>query len=182
MAGLTKELIIQTVFELLNERPFSKITVKDIVERCGINRNTFYYYFRDITDAMEFSVKREMNRIMETHLEAEDVFDGLLQVMDMFSENKKALLHIYRSLDRAVMMREVDVLCEYMVSEYVLHAKDYIDIQNLSPEDQRIIRNFQKCILEGVLLDWMEHGMNENLTSDMRRGMEMMNLAVDRLG
>ncbi|MCD8338303.1 MAG: TetR/AcrR family transcriptional regulator [Lachnospiraceae bacterium] len=178
MADLTKELIIQTVFELLNERSFSKITVKDIVERCGINRNTFYYYFRDITDVMEFAVKREMNRIMETHLDAEDVFDGLLQVMDMFSENKRAFLHIYRSLDRAVMMHEVEVLCEYMVTEYVLRAKDYIEIQKLSPEDQRMIRNFQKCILEGVLLDWMEHGMNENLTSDMRRAMELMNLAV----
>ncbi|MCC8104134.1 MAG: TetR/AcrR family transcriptional regulator [Clostridiales bacterium] len=182
MAGLTKELIIQTVFELLNERSFSKITVKDIVERCGINRNTFYYYFRDIADVMEFAVKREMNRIMETHLDAEDVFDGLLQVMDMFSENKRAFLHIYRSLDRAVMMHEVEILCEYMVSEYVLRAKDYIDIQNYSPEDQRLIRNFQKCILEGVLLDWMEHGMNENLTSDMRRAMELMNLAVEQRG
>jgi len=182
VAGLTKERIIQTVFELLNERSFTKITVKDIVERCGINRNTFYCYFRDITDVMEFAVKREMNRIMETHLDAEDVFDGMLQVMEMFSENRRAFLHIYRSLDRAVMMHEIDILCEYMVSEYVLRAKDYIDVQTLPEEDQRIIRNFQKCILEGVLLDWLEHGMSENLTSDMRRAMELMDLAVHSYG
>ena len=52
MAGFTKEIIIQTLLELLNEKPLAKITVKDIVERCGVNRNTFYYHFRDIPDVM----------------------------------------------------------------------------------------------------------------------------------
>jgi len=41
MSGFTKEIIIRTLFELLNEKPLAKITVKDIVERCGVNRNTF---------------------------------------------------------------------------------------------------------------------------------------------
>ena len=44
MSGFTKEIIIRTLFELLNEKPLAKITVKDIVERCGVNRNTFYYH------------------------------------------------------------------------------------------------------------------------------------------
>ena len=37
MSGFTKEIIIRTLFELLNEKPLAKITVKDIVERCGVN-------------------------------------------------------------------------------------------------------------------------------------------------
>ena len=57
MAGFTKEIIIQTLLELLNEKPLAKITVKDIVERCGVNRNTFYYHFRDIPDVMYFASK-----------------------------------------------------------------------------------------------------------------------------
>ena len=56
MAGFTKEIIIQTLLELLNEKPLAKITVKDIVERCGVNRNTFYYHFRDIPDVMYLSL------------------------------------------------------------------------------------------------------------------------------
>lgn len=43
-----KQAIIDAFWELLEEKPLSKITVKDIVERCQINRNTFYYHFRDI--------------------------------------------------------------------------------------------------------------------------------------
>ena len=54
MSGFTKEIIAKTFTELLDEKPMSKITVKDIVERCGVNRNTFYYHFKDIYDVLEW--------------------------------------------------------------------------------------------------------------------------------
>jgi len=41
----TKKAIKDTFIELLNERPLSQITVKDIVEKCGINRNSFIIIF-----------------------------------------------------------------------------------------------------------------------------------------
>ena len=44
MSGFTKEIIARTFTELLEEKSMAKITVKDIVERCGVNRNTFYYH------------------------------------------------------------------------------------------------------------------------------------------
>ena len=43
----TKDAIVAAFGELLTERPLSKITVKDIVDRCEISRNTFYYHFED---------------------------------------------------------------------------------------------------------------------------------------
>ncbi len=65
MSGFTKEIIAKTFTELLDEKPMSKITVKDIVERCGVNRNTFYYHFRDIPDVVEFILKRKWDEIQE---------------------------------------------------------------------------------------------------------------------
>jgi len=41
MSGFTKEIIIRTLFELLNEKPLAKITVKDIVERCGVDMSSY---------------------------------------------------------------------------------------------------------------------------------------------
>ena len=43
MANFTEKAIKESFAKLLNERPLDKITVKDIVEDCGINRNSFYY-------------------------------------------------------------------------------------------------------------------------------------------
>ena len=44
VTSLTKRAIRASFLKLLNERPLNKITVKDIVEDCGINRNSFYYH------------------------------------------------------------------------------------------------------------------------------------------
>ena len=43
MPNFTKLAIQQSFLRLLSQRPITKITVKDIVEDCGINRMTFYY-------------------------------------------------------------------------------------------------------------------------------------------
>ena len=41
MADFTKKAISMSIMRLLDEKPLKQITVKDIVDDCGINRNTF---------------------------------------------------------------------------------------------------------------------------------------------
>ena len=48
--------------KLLNEQPLSKISVRDIVEDCGINRNSFYYHFQDIPSLIEEIIKEEADK------------------------------------------------------------------------------------------------------------------------
>ena len=64
MAGSTQRVIRKTFMELLEERPLNEITVKLIVERCGINRKTFYNHYRDIPDLMEKILTDEVDAIM----------------------------------------------------------------------------------------------------------------------
>ena len=45
MALRTKNAIRRSFIELLAERPFDKISVRDIAERSEVTRNTFYYYY-----------------------------------------------------------------------------------------------------------------------------------------
>ncbi|MBR3905456.1 MAG: TetR family transcriptional regulator, partial [Clostridia bacterium] len=44
----TKKLISNTLKALMRTKPFSKITVSEIISTCKINRKTFYYHFEDI--------------------------------------------------------------------------------------------------------------------------------------
>ena len=53
MTQFTSKAIEESFIRLLNERPLDKITIKDIVDDCGISRNTFYYHFQDITALLE---------------------------------------------------------------------------------------------------------------------------------
>lgn len=40
-----------------------KITVQELADICGISRQTFYKYFRDIIDVMKCSFERELKSI-----------------------------------------------------------------------------------------------------------------------
>ena len=53
MPSFTKKAIIESFLHLAAKKPPDKITVRDIVDDCGINRNTFYYYFQDIYAVLE---------------------------------------------------------------------------------------------------------------------------------
>lgn len=55
--------------------PLSQIKVKDIVEDCGINRNTFYYYFHDIPSLIEDMVMEEAERIIREYPSPETIED-----------------------------------------------------------------------------------------------------------
>ena len=48
MPNFTKQAIQDSFLKLLNQQPLSKISVRSIVEDCGINRNSFYYHYQDI--------------------------------------------------------------------------------------------------------------------------------------
>ncbi|MBE6555400.1 MAG: TetR family transcriptional regulator [Ruminococcaceae bacterium] len=53
MPSFTKKAIVETFLHLVAKKPLEKITVRDVVDECGINRNTFYYYFQDIYAVLE---------------------------------------------------------------------------------------------------------------------------------
>ena len=53
MASFTKKAIVESFMYLLGKKSIDKITVRDVVDHCGINRNTFYYYFQDIYAVLE---------------------------------------------------------------------------------------------------------------------------------
>ena len=53
MPSFTKKAIVESFLRLVGKKPIEKITVRDVVDECGINRNTFYYYFQDIYAVLE---------------------------------------------------------------------------------------------------------------------------------
>ncbi|MGH2605981.1 MAG: TetR/AcrR family transcriptional regulator [Anaerolineales bacterium] len=57
----TRQLLLRALQELMAEKSFQAITVRDIAERATVNRATFYAHFTDKYALLEFSV-REMFR------------------------------------------------------------------------------------------------------------------------
>ena len=66
----TKNQMAEALKKLIKDRPFSKITVQDIVAACNINRNTFYYHFENNYDLLSFTYSREVQNIVDSFHQA----------------------------------------------------------------------------------------------------------------
>lgn len=150
MPGFTRQIILHTLTELMNEKPLSKITVKDIVERCGVNRNTFYYHFRDIPDAVEAMVREELNDILKDQKVPESVSDCMEILVNAVQKNKKAMIHLYRSIQRDVFADYLDHAAERVVEELINRAVGDFEMDQ---EDMHLISRYYKCVFVGVILD-----------------------------
>ena len=58
-SNITKRALAQAMKELMAAHPFSKISVGDICEACGMNRKSFYYHFRDKQDLVNWIFESE---------------------------------------------------------------------------------------------------------------------------
>ena len=67
MPNFTKQAIKTSFIKILNEKPLNKISVRDIVEDCGINRNSFYYHFQDIPALIEEIVAQRAEDIINEY-------------------------------------------------------------------------------------------------------------------
>ena len=77
MAQFTKRAIVESFLKLLNQKPLDKITVKEIVDDCGINRNTFYYHFEDIRALLSFVVDAEVECVITDNTDVESLGRGI---------------------------------------------------------------------------------------------------------
>ena len=162
MATHTKQVIRETFIMLLNKRPLSQITVRDIVEHCGINRNTFYYYYHDIPQLLESIVDEEADRMINAHPAVESLEDCLLAAVAFALENRKAVLHIYHSVNRGLYEQYQWQICEHIVTTYV---DSILSSRSVSDDDRKLLINYLKCMCFGFIMGWLETGMQEEVQS-----------------
>lgn len=67
-----KPMIAEAFIRLSKQKNIDKITVKDLVEACGISRQTFYYHFQDILEVIEWSLDQAFSHLLEQSLAADD--------------------------------------------------------------------------------------------------------------
>lgn len=166
MANFTRKAIKETFLKLLNQRPLNQITVKDIVEDCGINRNSFYYHFEDLPSLVEEIVGEQVQNLIRKHPTVSSVEECADAVIELVMENRRAVYHIYNSLSRDVFERDLMDACGYIVSTYLQaeFAGKSVDAQDLDA----LIR-LHKCACFGSVIDWLNGGMQDDIADYFRR-------------
>lgn len=98
----TKKLMTQTLFQLMQKKTLSEISVRELAEACDINRGTFYMYYQDIYDMLS-QIEDEMftrfNSILaeqEKNIEARETYP-FLQALTAFAEENRLMCKVLLS-------------------------------------------------------------------------------------
>lgn len=86
-SNITKRALAVSLKELMQQMPFNKIQVSQICERCGMNRKSFYYHFKDKYDLV--------NWIFDTDIIP---FVKKSSDLDSFEERIEIIREVYRYL------------------------------------------------------------------------------------
>ena len=162
MAQFTKKAIMQCFIQMLNESPMDKISVVDIAERCGINRNNFYYYYCDIYALVKELFTIEAQRIAEKELSCATWQEVCLEALEFVRENRRAVYHLFHSNHR-------DLLEEYLYDVAHLEMVNFVrreaEGMPVKEEDINSLALFYTSALVGLVTRWMLEGMKADVES-----------------
>ncbi len=170
MAVFTRKAIRASFIKLLNEKPLSQITVRDIVDDCEVNRNTFYYYFQDIPQLLESIVDEDVQRIIQEHPPAGSVEECLNEMIGFALENRKAVMHIFHSVNRDIYEQYQWRVCRHTVTLYV---DSIMPNRSVTTSDRNLIIDYLTCVCFGLIIGWLEKGMQEDIQSRFHRICEL---------
>ena len=91
----TKRTLAESLKKLMRTKPFSKITVTEIVNDCGVNRKTFYYHFEDIYALLRWIFEEEAVNIVRQFDLLKDYNSAMEFVSNYIDENRDLLRNAY---------------------------------------------------------------------------------------
>ena len=157
MSELTKRAIQESFKKLLSNQPLDKITVKNITDDCGVNRNTFYYHYSDVYQLLEEIFLTEAQKSVEKMEIGQSWEEGLKTGLCFVKENKKLIYHVYNSLHRETIER-------YLYSVSLDFAGKFIDLDwlegGMKSDPDELIKRMSK-LLSGTLKTVLENAVKK---------------------
>ncbi len=151
----TKRTIEASLRKLLQDKALDEITVKDLVEDCGISRQTFYYHFQDIYGVVEWRFQQVTQKLLERS-EGQNRKKMIELLLDLMKENKVLLLNTYRAFDRSYLERYLTRWSKPLLSRIINErAQKY----RIDEDALDFIVDIYVFGLVNILLNWMDRGM-----------------------
>jgi probable dihydroxyacetone kinase regulator len=158
---ITRRAIANAFKQLLATTPFDRVTVTAVASQCGINRQTFYYHFRDIYDLMSWIVEDRVRSVlgysnMDLPENTEVIVEACLVALKEEQDFVTRLLH---SLDPVA----VNHILQAHLGKVIEKSLEKIYEQSkLTEDNKRIITSFVVGGFLNVLYTWANDGMRED--------------------
>ena len=92
--SITKKALAASMKQLMAKMPFSKISVGDICEKCGMNRKSFYYHFKDKYELVNWIFYTEFISFLEPKYNL-DESEFLHHICKYLHENREFYINAF---------------------------------------------------------------------------------------
>ena len=160
----TKQELSAALKRLMESKPINRITIRELVESCGVNRKTFYYHFEDIYALLKWTLEQEALLLFDKYDLVHDNSKALEFVLDYVGENLAMLQNIVRSIGRSELGRFFFKDIYQPVYKLVCEVEQ---LRGLNVEEgyKAFLSKFLTEAVAGILLDCIER----NVLDDRQR-------------
>lgn len=157
----------EAFLELLAKKDFAYITVKEICEKAGVNRSTFYLHYETIGDLLEESAKHIIDRFVDCM--PQNTVDFLEKLNDRPLEELYLITHEYLipylnyiKEHRRVFRTTLEQASALKMDEAYLALNRHIFTPILErfhvlPEDRAYMMSFYISGLIAVINEWLKN-------------------------
>lgn len=156
MSQMTKRALVDSLKELMADKPLDKITVTDLTEHCGVNRMTFYYHFKDIYDLVEWACVEEATRALAGKKTYDTWQQGFVQIFHAVRENKAFVMNVYRCVNREQVEKYLVPLTDQLIMGVITERAAGMTVREA---DQQFIAQVYSYAFVGIMLDWIRDDM-----------------------
>lgn len=151
---MTKKALAASLKKIMRKKPLGKITVREIIEDCGVNRKTFYYHFRDIYDLVKWIFEEEAIEIVRQYDLILDYQDAIEFVMNYVEENKLLCNCAFDAIGR-------DELKRFFQNDFlsiVTSIVEQLSEGKTIPDDyKKFLINFYTEAIASLIVNWIRN-------------------------
>ena len=162
----TRDAIKKSFLQLLNERPLNKISVRSIVDACNISRNTFYYHYQDIPSLLEEIIHDAAESLIEQNPTVESIGLCVDNAFRYATENRRAIYHIYHSVDREAYEDFLMKMCDHTAK---IHVDTLLTGRHVDEKERTVLIHFLRYACFGACMDWTKSGMQTDIAQEYHR-------------
>ena len=165
---ITKRAIADSLKEITLYKSFDKITIKDITDKCGINRQTFYYHFVDKYDLLQWIYQVDFFDTYLADMDFDNWYEKMVEGLESLKAEKKFYINTANHAESFILNFVLE-----KTQEIFEKAVDKLDENRVVEKGQReFIARFFSFGVCGVIIEWASGGMQEEpvfLVDNMRK-------------
>lgn len=168
---VTERALANALKKLMITHPINKITVKEVTDKCGVTRRTFYNHFDDTYELLGWIYEHEVIEDIKQYYNLNGWKKAAKIVLQYTVDNKDICINIFNSLEREYLERFLyEIFCNAFKGIINDITKDMKVDESIKGESVR----FYALAVEGEFILWLKSGLKEKPDSILDRLERMM--------